>query len=122
LIPRNEVRIQVGYDDGAGVAKFPFGANGLGKDNLNFGAEDFRVIMTATYTFRPIVGLFDPFMPNGLDLQMVSARTIRQNQPDYANYSTTCDYSPASGLSATNTPGAGTPTNPPPPTPVNTPV
>jgi Flp pilus assembly protein TadG len=110
LIGRTDVSVEVGYDDGTGNPVNPFAS---GSPSMTFDPGHNRVVVTTTYTFRPVVGLFDPFMPNGLPLRMVSARTIQSDQPEPEDISSQCEYSPgASGVPTR------TPTPPPTPTPI----
>jgi Flp pilus assembly protein TadG len=118
LIAPTDVSVEVGYDNGAGTAVNPFAS---GSSTMTFEPGQNRVVVTTTYTFRPVVGLFDPFMPNGLPLRMVSARTIQSDQPEPSDISNQCDYSPASSGSPTNTVGPGAPTNTPVPAATATP-
>jgi len=103
LLAPTDVVITVGYDDGSsgngttGHEYYPFCNNpavacssGYKSDPLDFQPLQNRVVVTATYQFRFLTGLIDRFAPNGLTLQMVSARTILGPEENAADMHPTC--------------------------------
>jgi hypothetical protein len=72
LLDRNDVQIFVWYDDGGNQAAVT--------DVPPFQVGYHRVVVQALYQFHPLTGILDRFMPNGLNIQMISARTILSNQ------------------------------------------
>jgi Flp pilus assembly protein TadG len=72
LLDQTDVQIFVWYDDGS---------NGTALTDVPpFQVGYHRVVVQALYQFHPLTGIFDRFMPNGLNIQMISARTILSNQ------------------------------------------
>ena len=55
------------------------------------------VVVTTTYQFHFVVGILDKVLPaSGLTVQMVSARTINNNETTVPN-PPTCGYDPGAG-------------------------
>jgi hypothetical protein len=94
-----DVQVEVGYDDGNGNTVNPFPLNA----SPSFSSGSVRVVVTATYQFRFLLGLFDRFWPQGMDVRMVSARTI-PNDPDYSDTRLRCDYDAFNGPTPTPLP------------------
>jgi len=98
-----DVGITVGYDNGSsggagGSEVYPFCNNpaatcspgGWRSDPIDFDPLQNRVVVTATYQFHFVTGLIDRFAPNGLTLQMVSARTILSPEENATDMHSTC--------------------------------
>jgi len=124
LISPSLVQIGVGYDTGVYTngrtldVSF-FGA--LSPGNPSFGGKTIpvnaRVVVTATYPFHFMLGMFDRLIPNGINVRMISARTITQDDIDDGGNAVgqPCTYD------AFHLPTA-TPTTPPTNTPTYTPT
>lgn len=103
LINGHDVDVVVGFDDGSDHPVDFWSASVIPPGT--------RTVVTATYQFHFMLGLFDSFLPGGgLRVPMVSARTVMGND-DPAADATACTYDPS---------GAPTPT--PVATPSNTPL
>jgi hypothetical protein len=99
-----DVAITVGYDNGSsgtgtgGSEVYPFcnnpaatcGSSGWRPDPIDFEPLQNRVVVTATYQFHFVTGIIDRFAPNGLTLQMVSARTILSPEENATDMHSTC--------------------------------
>jgi hypothetical protein len=78
LLPPNDVSIEVGYDKGdQNLPGAPF------DDIDGFSKGAYRAVVTATYQFHFLVGILDTFLPDGLAVRMVAARTIHTEQTDW---------------------------------------
>jgi len=72
LLAPTDVDIYVWYDDGDPthvVTSVP-----------PFNAGEHRVVVQAVYSFHFLTGILDRFIPSGLPIQMISARTILYNE------------------------------------------
>jgi len=82
LNAHDDVHVEVAFDNGSGAKIDPWrgqmGCNPTVLPTFNVGAD--RVVVTTTYQFHFLIGIFDNFAPNGLRLQMVSARTVMANE------------------------------------------
>jgi Flp pilus assembly protein TadG len=98
-----DITVTVGYDNGSsggagGSEVYPFcnnpaatcSSSGWRSDPIDFEPLQNRVVVTATYQFHFVTGLIDRFAPNGLTLQMVSARTILAPEENAADMHSTC--------------------------------
>jgi hypothetical protein len=90
------VSVEVGYDDGNGTTVNPFSLTA----NPSLSSGTVRAVVTATYQIHFLVGIFDRFIPNGLAVRMVSARTI-PNDPDHSDTRLRCDYDAFGGPTPT---------------------
>jgi hypothetical protein len=118
LINPMDVGVEVGYDQGnPNPPYYPIPTNG---DPPNFVVGRDRVVVTTTYQFHFAVGILDRILPaNGLTVQMVSARTIGNNETSVPPPGS-CGYDPGAGY--TPVPPGPTATPGPPPTPTATAV
>lgn len=73
LLDPTDVQIFVWYDDGSNGTAI---TSGLPPFQVGYH----RVVVQAVYTFHPLTGILDRFMPNGLPIQMISARTILSDE------------------------------------------
>jgi hypothetical protein len=79
LVPTDTIGVEVGYDNSQGqpaTPVYPF----QNLQHLDFSPTHYRVVVTTTYQFHFLIGIFDNFAPDGLRMQMVAARTIQVNQ------------------------------------------
>ncbi len=97
LVPTNTISIEVGYDHGDSTPAnvFPL------QSPPGFTPGTDRVVVTATYQFHFLTGLIDNFAPNGIDLRMVSARTIMADEENAPSPAECPEY-------PTSAPGGGT--------------
>ena len=95
LLNPNDVSVVVGYDTGnPNPPYYPIPNNG---DPPNFVVGRDRVVVTTTYQFHFVVGILDNILPaSGLGVQMVSARTINNNETSVPS-SGSCGYDPGAG-------------------------
>jgi TadE-like protein len=99
-IPPSDVRIGFWYDDGDGT---PLPLNNL--DDLDHAATfGNRIDVQTTYNFKFVVPFLSVFVPNGIDVRMVSARTLRTRGDKGAP---PCDFNgslaPTPNIAATQT-------------------
>jgi TadE-like protein len=114
LLNPNDVGVVVGYDTGDSAPYYPISGG-----SANFIPARDRVVVTTTYQFHFVVGILDTILPaNGLTVQMVSARTITNNETSVPPAGS-CGYDPGAGY--TPVPPGPTAT-PAPPTPTATSV
>jgi len=93
LLNPRDVGVEVGYDTGNPTP--PYYPISGGAANFVVGRD--RVVVTTTYQFHFVVGILDKVLPaSGLTVQMVSARTINNNETSVPN-PPTCGYDPGAG-------------------------
>lgn len=115
LLNPNDVGVVVGYDTGnPSPPYYP-----ISNDSANFVVGRDRVVVTTTYQFHFVVGILDKILPaSGMTVQMVSARTVGNNETSVPPPGS-CGYDPGAGY--TPVPPGPTAT-PAPPAPTATPT
>jgi Flp pilus assembly protein TadG len=93
LLNPNDVGVVVGYDTGnPSPPYYP-----ISDDSANFVVGRDRVVVTTTYQFHFVVGILDKILPaSGMTVQMVSARTVGNNETSVPPPGS-CGYDPGAG-------------------------
>jgi Flp pilus assembly protein TadG len=117
MLNPNDVGVVVGYDTGnPSPPYYP-----VSDDSANFVVGRDRVVVTTTYQFHFVVGILDTILPaSGLTVQMVSARTVNNNETSVPPPGS-CGYDPGAGYTPVP-PGPTFTPAPPAPTPTATAV